>query len=95
MANPIDELAKQITAEEKLASTEVSKLLTTAVNGKKVRDDADRLKETSGGWPYPPDKDILKLLTESMDDEWKKLGRKFDAFTAELTLDAKKGRPPG
>jgi nucleoid-associated protein YgaU len=94
MANPIDELSKQITAEEKLASTEVSKLLTTAVNAKKVRDGADRLKETSGGWPYPPDKDILNLLTEAMDDEWKKLARKYDAFTAELTLDAKKGKPP-
>lgn len=90
-----DDLEKQILAEEKLYSAEVSKALTAYLNSKKVKAAADDLNGSSGGWPYPPTKEMLELLTDEMNAEWGRLKRKYDTFKVEdLALEAKKGRNP-
>jgi phage tail protein X len=89
-----DDLEKQIPAEEKLYSAEVSKLLTAAVNSRTARAAADELNSTSGKWPYPPTPELVALLQKQMMTEWGKQKSKYKAFNETLTLEVKKGKTP-
>jgi phage tail protein X len=60
-----------------------------------VKKKADDLNGTSGGWPYPPTKEMVDLLREEMTAEWGRMKRKYEAFKVDdLALDAKKGKNP-
>lgn len=89
-----DDLAKQIEAEEKLYSTKVADLLTKHLNSKKIKDKADELSGASGKWPPTYDSDMIAMLDDAMQAEWKRIKRDYSAFKEKLTLETKKGKPP-
>ncbi|MCF6233218.1 MAG: hypothetical protein L3J36_08995 [Rhodobacteraceae bacterium] len=89
-----DVMLKQMRNEETLVSKEISKAITTALNSKDTIKKADEINSTSGGWPYKPSKEMLKLYGKSTVAAWKKLKPKYKNFAVSMSVNSPSNSPP-
>lgn len=89
-----DVLEKQMKNEETLASKEISKAITAALNSKPTIAKADEIEGMCGGWPYAPSKNMLKMYGKVSETAWKKLKPRYKNFDVSIAVKSPSNKPP-
>ena len=87
-------LEKQMKSEEALASKEIAKAITGALNSKPTIAKADEIEGMCGGWPYAPSKNMLKMYGKVSEDAWKKIKPGYKNFDVAIDVKSPSNKPP-
>lgn len=90
----VQQLAKQMETEEKAAAAEIAKAVTEALNSKSTKAEADKINQSSGGWPYAPTSKMLKLYDKVAKASWAKQKSGYSGMKVEIKVEANKGKAP-
>lgn len=91
MTHPME---RQMRDEERAAVQAITRHMTIVLTSRDTIRAADELAGTSGGWPYPPSRELLRLFNRIVDTEWRRLRRRYSNMEVEITVDVRRGRPP-
>lgn len=91
MTNPME---RQMLSEQRDASRAITRTLTDLLNNRNAIRAADELAGSSGGWPYPPTRPLLRLFDTIVNAEWRRLQRRYSNFDVDINVDVRRGRAP-